>query len=112
MKKTLEDILQHWGAQTQVVFPEETRSVRAWIQPVTGKSWRVMEQEVDALGMLPNHQFLYLGPADTDLTGSLYLEQRGCRYAVRTSRALYAGDEPLYHWGLLVQGGGDDPWNS
>ena len=112
MKQAIAFVLQHYGSTVEAVTGESTRSFRAFLQPVTSKSWQNMEHTFGPLGEIPRGQYLYIGPAAEDILGAEFLRCHGEEYLVRRADALLFGDEALYIWGLCVKKGGDDPWSS
>lgn len=113
MQQMIAAILMQYGTAVTVRRPDGTEvSVRAFIQPVTAKSWLNMRKAVHELGDIPAGQFVYIGPAEPRPGEDDLLLSAGNRYAVRRCEVLTLADEALYTWGLLVKVGGDDPWNN
>ena len=113
MQQMIAAILMQYGSTVTVRSLDGSQTVvRAFIQPVTAKSWRNMRKSVHELGDIPAGQFVYIGPAEPCPGEDDVLVCAGQRYAVRRAEVLVLADEALYTWGLLVKIGGDDPWNS
>ena len=112
MKKTIEFIIENYGSTVEAVTGETAQSCRAFLQPVTSKSWQNMEHTFGPLGEIPRGQYLYLGPVEQNILEVEFLRCHGTEYLVRRADTLLLGDEALYIWGLCVKKGGDDPWSS
>ncbi len=112
MRKTIERIIEHYGSSVSAVSGTQSREFRAFLQPVTSKSWQNMEKVFGPLGEIPRGQYLYLGPAQEDILEAEFLRCQGREYLVRRADTLLFGDEALYVWGLCVKKGGADPWPS
>lgn len=112
MREIIEGILQSYGSTVEAVLGESAQSCRAFLQPVTSKSWQNMEHVFGPLGEIPRGQYLYIGPVAQDILSAEYLRCHGTDYLVRRADTLLMGDEPLYIWGLCVKKGGEDPWSS
>lgn len=105
MKKIIDRILRDYGTQLFLVRGESKTPVRAFLQPVTSKSWQNVQHIYQTQGRIPRGQYLYLGPAEADILQADHLELDGRRYEVRRADTILLGDQPLYVWGLCVEGG-------
>lgn len=112
MREILEGIIAHYGSAVTAVRNGQERGFRAFLQLVTSKSWQNMERVFGPLGEIPRGQYLYLGPAEEDISRAEYLRCAGVDYVVRRAEPICVGDEALYIWGLCVRKGADDPWSS
>lgn len=112
MRRMLEKILRYYGSRVTVCTNGVEKTVRAFLQPVTSKSWQNMEHMHLPAGEIPRGQYLYIGPVDVPVLGCQYLKLGDKRYRVRRCDTLMIGDEELYRWALCVEGGYDEPWNS
>ncbi len=113
MKELLDAILTGYGSEMTVLHEDGTQeSVRAFLQPVSSKSWQNMQMAVKNLGEIAPGQFVYIGPARPPLSDCDRLLCGSQRYQMRRAEILRLADEELYVWGLAVKDGGDDPWNS
>ena len=111
MRSIIERVIRDYGSTVVAVRGEERTTFRAFLQLVTSKSWQNMERAIGPLGEIPRGQYLYLGPADQPIAQADYLQCGDRKFLVRRAEALLFQDEPVYVWGLLVEKGGDDPWN-
>lgn len=113
MKELLDAILAGYGSAMTILHEDGTQiPVRAFLQPVTGKSWQNMQTAVRSLGQIAPGQFVYIGPAQTAVSENDRLLLGAERYQMRRAEMLRLADETLYVWGLAVKDGGDDPWNN
>ena len=113
MRELLDAILTGYGSTMSVLREDGSQeSVRAFLQPVSSKSWQNMRAAVRSLGEIAPGQFVYIGPAQTAISESDRIVLNGERYQMRRAEVLQLADETLYVWGLAVKDGGDDPWNS
>ena len=112
MKEQIAQLLRTWGSVVTVHFIDSAQEVRALIQPVTSRSWQNMERMIPVGGQIPRGQFLYIGPPEVDVTQATHLSLLGKNYIVRRVDSIIFRDQVLYLWGLLVEGGRDDPWTA
>lgn len=112
MKAEIEEILRDFGDTVTVGHGGQSTAVRAFLQPVTSKSWQNMEHVFRAMGRIERGQYLYLGPADCALTQGDTLTCHSVAYTVRKAECISVADTGLYQWALCVRKGGADPWNS
>ena len=63
MKDAIEAILWDYGDTVVIEHGGQSAEVRAFLQPVTSKSWQNMERMFNSLGRIERGQYLYLGPA-------------------------------------------------
>ena len=102
----------HYGSSVQAVFPDRTEIVRAFLQPVTSRSWQNMDHMIPTGGEVPRGQFLYIGPPELDIRGAEHLYLAGRYFLVRRADMIVFDDAELFLWGLCVEGGREDPWSS
>lgn len=102
MKGTVEALLRRWGRPVTAALATGTVTVRAILEPTLSESWKSARRLIRDPGELPTGQFLYLGPADTDVRAASYLEAAGRKYRVCRAEPVYLGTEALYFWGLAV----------
>lgn len=111
MKEQIARLLSRYGSTVTVHFEKEDCIVRALLQPVTSRSWQNMERMIPVGGQIPRGQFLYIGPPEVDVTQATHLSLLGKHYIVRRVDQIVYQDQVLYLWGLLVEGGREDPWS-
>ena len=67
MKRRIAALIRRYGSSVQAVFPDRTEIVRAFLQPVTSRSWQNMDHMIPTGGEVPRGQFLYIGPPELDI---------------------------------------------
>ena len=112
MKALIESILLGYGSLVTIRDGENARTFRAFIQPVTEKGWQNTRKIIASLGQIPRGQYVYIGPAETELVEGQILEARRQQYVVRRCETVYLAEEAMYVWALLTKTGGADPWSS
>lgn len=113
MKRMIDSILDGYGSVVTISRADGTEvAARAFVQPVTEKSWQSMQKTMHALGEGPVGRFVYIGPANAPLGETDTVLSGGRRFLVRRAETLELAGQALYIWGLLAPDGGDDAWNS
>ena len=56
MRKTVEQIMQRYGTDMQLIHGNETKTVRGFFRAVNSKSWQSMESEATLLGEITRGQ--------------------------------------------------------
>lgn len=108
VRETVQSLLETWGSDVTVVYPDGTRrTVRAVFAPSHSVSWQNMRRVVRDHGEVPMGQMFYAGPPDVDLTAADRLEFDGRRYTPRRWERFLLAGEALYGWGLAVPSGED-----
>ena len=105
MQQTMEKLMSRYGTDMTIVSGGNETTVRAFFRAVNSKSWQNMERMLPAGGEIPRGQFLYIGPAGIDVLGADYLIVGEKHFVVRRADTILLHDEPLYVWGLCVEGG-------
>lgn len=101
-----------YGQDLVVVQGAERRSVRGFLQPVTGKVERLALPEMGALGRESRERFVYIGPAEPELEPGNWVEADGKAYHVRSAQVIWGDGQPVYCWAMCVEMGGEDLWGS
>ena len=83
MKRRIAALIRRYGSSVQAVFPDRTEIVRAFLQPVTSRSWQNMDHMIPTGGEVPRGQFLYIGPPELDIRGAEHLYLAGDRKSTR-----------------------------
>lgn len=110
MRQMIGKILQCYGVPATVIHKGVSSKVRIFFQPSTSKSWDSMNPIVGPLGQLPGGQYLYIGPAEQEITEWDQVDVGGSSYILRRCEAYRDGDGPVYWWGLCARKGGEDTW--
>ena len=113
MKRMIDSILAGYGSLVTITRADgKNTDVRAFVQPVTEKSWQNLQKTMYALGEGPVGRFVYIGPVEAPIGETDTVTCGGREFLVRRAETLELAGQPLYIWGLLTPSGGDDPWNS
>ena len=110
MKELVQRLIDRYGSDMTITTAEGEVRTRGFLQLVTSKSWQNMERMVSTGGEIPRGQYLYVGPADLTLRGRDIIFTAGHTYIVRRADAIVYKNQPLFIWGLCVEGG--DEWTS
>ena len=110
MRRMMDKVLRRYGIEAQVERDDIREAVRIFFQPSTSKSWQNMEPVMGPLGRVPGGQFLYIGPAGTEIRPGDRVTVAGKGYILRRAEAVLDKNGPVYRWGLCVEKGGEDTW--
>lgn len=112
MKKLVAGILRQYGSAMTITRGETSVKVRGFFQPVRSKSWQNLTNVATPLGEIPRGQYVYIGPAETEVTQGDMVSIGGGDYIFRRVEPYWYGDEQVYLWGLCVEKGVNDTWGS
>ena len=112
MKSTVEAILRQYGTDLLITSGEEQKTVRGFFRAVNSKSWQSMESEATLLGEISRGQYAYIGPADGGIKEGDILSLGEKTYLFRRVELYYYGNQPVYQWGLCVEKGVNDIWET
>ena len=112
MRRTVEALLRQYGTDLRLTSGGETRTLRGFFRAVNSKSWQSMESEATLLGEITRGQYAYIGPADGGAGEGDTLSLGEKNYLFRRAELYYYGNEPIYQWGLCVEKGVNDVWES
>lgn len=112
MKRAIARLVRQYGTLVSVTSDNVVRPCRLFLQLVTSKSWQNMERMVPAAGEIRRGQFLVISEAREPLYPADTITADGRHFIVRRADAIYLSNTPLFYWGLCVEGGGKDPWES
>lgn len=104
-KKSINSAFEKAGQKARVVVGNNTVSVKAIIQPMRYKNKLYMDMGNTVLGLNDSECFLYLGPAEPDLSGkemqtAIFTADRA--YNVSRADRIMFNDEVLYIWAVLT----------
>ena len=105
MKELISELIAKYGSEVLISHEKRNYRTKAFLQLVTSKSWQNMERMIPTIGEVPRGQFLYLGPADTPLSGYDSIELDGRLFIVRRADAIVYRSDRIFIWGLCVEGG-------
>lgn len=112
MRRMIDKILNCYGTPATVVHKGVSSKVRIFFQPSTSKSWDSMNPIVGPLGQLPGGQYLYIGPAEQEITEWDQVDVGGNSYILRRCEAYRDSSGPVYWWGLCARKGDEDEWGT
>ena len=112
MRKMVEAVLQQHGTDMLLTSSGNEKTVRGFFRAVNSKSWQSMESEATLLGEITRGQYAYIGPADGGAREGDTISLGEKNYLFRRTELYYYGNEPVYQWGLCVEKGVNDIWES
>ena len=112
MRKLSDGIFRQYGVTMSLTSGDTVKQVRGFFQPVRSKSWQSLVNAATPLGEIPRGQYVYIGPAGTEVAIGDQLEVKGRSFLFRRVEPYYYGDETVYIWGLCVEKGVNDTWGS
>ena len=110
MRKLISKILRTYGVPAVLEHGDEYVELRIFFQPSMSKSWDSMNPIVGPLGQLPGGQYLYIGPAEQEISQGDQVTVGGNAYILRRVETYLDRNGPVYQWGLCVRKGGEDKW--
>ncbi len=112
MRKMMSKLLRKYGIWATVHHGYRDWRVKIFFQPSGSKSWQSMEPIVTPLGQLPGGQYLYIGPAELEISAGDPVTVGDETYFLRRAEVYRDDRGPVYRWGLCVRKGGEDTWGS
>lgn len=103
---TLNGIFKY-GRTCCLTVPNEWNSghFKAYIQPIRYKTKLYLEGEHTEIGVNKNDVYLYLGPANHDLTrlsdNARVVDKTGAFYKIDKAEKIFLGDECIYIWAVI-----------
>ena len=108
----IDKILSCYGTLVALQRENVKHEIRAFFQPVRSKSWQNLTNVASPLGEVPRGQYVYIGPAETQVQQGDLLTIGSGNYIFRRVEPYWYGDEQVYVWGLCVEKGVNDTWGS
>lgn len=112
MVHSVEKLMARHGCDVTLVRGAESRTIRAFLQPVSSSSWQSMVPEATVLGQVPQGQYTYLGPATGQVREGDFLLLGEKRYLLLRVETYRWENTPIYQWGLCVEGNGEETWGT
>ena len=106
----VEKLLRCYGTELVVHTQDGDVTVRALLQPVTGKLERLAKLHREPLGRENAGQYLYIGPVEPEVAAMDRISAAGKQYHVRAVEYIYGFGGPVYCWAMCVEKGGADQW--
>lgn len=104
--------MARYGTDMTLGTGEQAKTVRGFFRAVNSKSWQSVEAEASPLGEVSRGQYVYMGPAGTPVREGDTLGLGEKSYLFRRVEAYYYQNQPVYLWGLCVEKGVNDLWES
>lgn len=112
MQGLISRILQKYGVPAVLEHEGKSVELRIFFQPSMSKSWDSMDPIVTPLGQLPGGQYLYIGPAEQQISQGDRVSVGGNDYILRRVEVYLDHNGPIYRWGLCARKGGEDTWGT
>lgn len=114
MRVMIERFLTAYGAPTILARQDgEAFGLRALIQPRKSLSQRNAIKRITPLGEILGDTYLFICSVDCDAgVGDTLKRSDGTFYELRQVEKVMYKNEPIYLWGLCVQKGGGEAWDS
>lgn len=112
MQQMVNTILRQYGTPIRIARSSGEDTVKGFFQPVRSKSWQSLIREETPLGEVSRRQYIFIGPADFELTEGDTLILGEKHYTLRRAEKYYYSHEPVYTWGMCVEKDGDGAWGS
>ena len=110
MRQMLEKILGCYGRPLQIQSGTRAYSVRAFLQPVTGRGENMIRIGNSPLGREEKGQYVYIGPVSPAAQeGDLLVCEDGT-YILRRCETVNGISGPAYRWGMCIRKGAEDTW--
>lgn len=110
MRRMLEKILCCYGREVIIQTEAESRTVRAFLQPVTGRGENMTRIGNSPLGTEEKEQFIYIGPVLPEAEKGDLLVCREGEYILRRCELIDGIGGPAYRWGMCIRKGAEDTW--
>lgn len=113
MQKVIERMFRIYG-QTALVTLQNSGAVteKIFLQPINSRSWQDMERVYTPLGSVPKGRSVCILQADTSATTGDTLTVDGRAYRIVKLEPMAMAGKILYYWGLCLQKGGEQGWDS
>lgn len=112
MKKALEKVMRQHGTDMTIISGNEEKTARGFFRAVNSKSWQSMESEATLLGEITRGQYVYMGPVGVPVAEGDTLVVQGRSYLFRRVEPYYYQNQAIYQWGLCVEKGVNDIWET
>lgn len=108
----VDGILRQYGTEMILRHDGTEETVRGFLQPDRSKNWQSVVNASTALGEMPRHQYVYIGPAGAAVAEGDVLTLDKKNYIFHRAELYYYGNEPVYTWGLCIEKGVNDTWGT
>ena len=104
--------MQKYGTDMTIISGSEQNTARGFFRAVNSKSWQSMESEATLLGEITRGQYVYMGPMEVTVAEGDTLVIGSRSYLFRRVEPYYYGNQAIYQWGLCVEKGVNDIWET
>lgn len=113
MRRMVDKIFRTYGTGYILLRQDGTFfALQAFLQPRKALSQRNAIKRVSPLGEIQGDTYLFICNVDCGMQAGDQIKGSGGFYEVRQVEKMYYKNDPIYLWGLCVQKGGTDNWQS
>jgi hypothetical protein len=112
VRELLEKILAKYGTTLLLCRNGNDVAFRGFLHSRKSVSQRNGMKKISPLGEIPGDTYLLIGPADCGAKAGDEVVQGSNYYELRQVEKVIFKNNPIYLWGLCVQKGGADTWDS
>lgn len=109
MRKWMEKVLQRYGMTVEVWHDGVINRVKVFFQPVVA---RIAREVSTPLGMAPQGQYHYFGPAEQPIEVDDEVLYSGANYRVIRTEEIWDDQGVVFRWAVCRRKGGGDTWAS
>ena len=106
----LEKIMGCYGRELELRHEGLCYTVRAFLQPVTGRGENMSRISPSPLGQEEKGQYVYIGPVSPAAGEGDELVCPEGVFLIRRCETVDGIGQPAYRWGMCVRKGGEDTW--
>lgn len=107
MRKTIESVINRYGITVEVWHLGVSYWTKAFFQPIKAKSAKMISTP---LGMAPQGDYQYMGPADLEIQADDGIVIDGAEYLVTRAEEIRDEQGVVYRWAVCKRKGGMDTW--
>lgn len=112
MPGSVKAVMRRYGVEMTLLHDAQQSKIVCFFQPVRSKSRQHMVYSDSPFGVTSQGQYVFLGDSSCEAAEGDLLEKDGRRFRFRRIEPFYCGKDVLYVWGLYIEEGVDDRWNS
>lgn len=112
MKQKVDRLMETYGTDMTITNTKGSKTARGFFRAVNSKSWQSMESEATLLGEITRGQYVYMGPMDVTVAEGDTLTVGSRSYLFRRVEPYYYRNQAIYQWGLCVEKGVNDIWET
>lgn len=112
MFQVMDSVFRKYGIPISFLQGKNSTQVMGFFQPVRSKSWQSVVDVETPVGGAPRRQYVYIGPLPGEVEVGAAMKVGEKDYVLRRLERYYYGDTVAYAWGLCVEKGVSDKWES